>query len=174
MGIQPLGTSSGSMFLFHAWCIYSPRERGTMFWWKKKGLIMHVLKKTLPSDFMHIFSWFCTCTKPLGRDRQPIRAKMFISTGMPCHFGDLLQVQKRSLQPLTLYTSFHGVINVYSWRPPGDKIWCHQKPLVTSVICYKFQKNLFEVWFYTQGQNFYINRNASSLWSFVESSKKIS
>ena len=31
----------------------------------------------------------------------------------------------------------------------GTKLWCQQKPLVTSVICYKFQKNLFEVWFHT-------------------------
>ena len=31
----------------------------------------------------------------------------------------------------------------------GTKFLCQQKPLVTSVICYKFQKNLFEVWFYT-------------------------
>ena len=29
------------------------------------------------------------------------------------------------------------------------KFWCQQEHLVTSVICCKFQKNLFEVWFYT-------------------------
>ena len=34
-------------------------------------------------------------------------------------------------------------------QPQGTKFWCQQKPLVTSVICYKFKKNLFEVWFYT-------------------------
>ena len=31
----------------------------------------------------------------------------------------------------------------------GTKFWCQQKPLVTSVICYKFQENLLKVWFYT-------------------------
>ena len=31
----------------------------------------------------------------------------------------------------------------------GTKFSCQQKPLVTSVICYKFKQNLFEVWFYT-------------------------
>ena len=75
----------------------------------------------------------------------------------------------------------------------GTKFWCQQKPLVTSVICYKFKKNLFEVWFYTiffmilymytapgQGlttpwwKNFDANRNILSLWSFVASLKKIS
>ena len=60
---------------------------------------------------------------------QPIRAKKFMSTGRPHHYGHLLQVQKESLQPLTLYTSFHDLINVYSHRSgadnprgPGDKI----------------------------------------------------
>ena len=62
---------------------------------------------------------------------------------------------KKSLQPLTLYTSFHDLINVYSRRswednPQGTKFWCQQKPLVISVICYKFKTNLCKVWFYTQ------------------------
>ena len=53
-----------------------------------------------------------------------------------------------------LMTAWEGLINVYSRRsgadnPQGTKFWCQQKPLVTSVICYKFKKNLFEVWFYT-------------------------
>ena len=33
--------------------------------------------------------------------------------------------------------------------PLGMKFWCQQEHLVTSVICCKFKKNLFEVWFYT-------------------------
>ena len=62
--------------------------------------------------------------------------------------------EKKTLQLLTLYTSFHGLINVYSRRwghtHPGDKIW-----MSTETSChfghlrYKFQINLFEVWFYT-------------------------
>ena len=78
---------------------------------------------------------------------------------------------------------------------PGDKILmstetsCHFSHLQQSF------KNLFEVWFYTiffmilymyihvapaqglttpRGQNFYVNRNILSLWSFVASFKKIS
>ena len=68
-----------------------------------------------------------------------------MSTGRPHHYGHLLQVYKESLQPLTLYTSFHYLINVYSHRsrgrqPQETKFLCQQKLLVTSVICYKFQK----------------------------------
>ena len=33
--------------------------------------------------------------------------------------------------------------------PQGTKLWCQQKCLVTSFICCKFQKNVFEDWFYT-------------------------
>ena len=74
---------------------------------------------------------------------------------------------------------------------PGNKIWCQQRPFVTSVICYKFQKHFFVVWFYTvsfmilymyivpgQGltttwwRNFDVNRNILSLRSFVASLKK--
>ena len=119
-----------------------------------------------------------------------------MSTGRPHHYGHLLQVYKESLQSLTLYTSFHDLINVYSRRSGADNPRgqnCQQKPLVTSVICYKFQKNLFEVWFSTiffmilymyihvtpghglttpRGRNFYVNRNILTLWSFVASFKK--
>ena len=31
----------------------------------------------------------------------------------------------------------------------GTKFWCQQKGLITLPICCKFQRNLFEVWFYT-------------------------
>ena len=77
--------------------------------------------------------------------------------------------KKEFLQCLTLYTSFHELINVYSWRsgadnplksdfihffffffffmilymyivPLGTKFWCQQEHLVTSVICCKLQK----------------------------------
>ena len=36
-----------------------------------------------------------------------------------------------------------------AYSPQGTKFWCQQKCLVTSFICCKFQKNIFEVWFYT-------------------------
>ena len=33
--------------------------------------------------------------------------------------------------------------------PQGTKFWCQHKGLITLPICCKFQRNLFEVWFYT-------------------------
>ena len=83
----------------------------------------------------------------VGRGRQPIRAKILMSTGRPHHYGHLLQVYKESLQSLTLYTSFHDLINVYSRRSGADN---------------------------TRGQNFDVNRNLLSLQSLATSFNKIS
>ena len=69
-----------------------------------------------------------------------------MSTGRPHHYGHLLQVYKESLQ-LTLYTSFHDLINVYSRRSGADN---------------------------PRGQNFDVNRNLLSLQSLATSFKKIS
>ena len=55
--------------------------------------------------------------------------------------------KKKSLQSLTLYTSFHDLINVYSWRSGADS---------------------------PRGQNFDVNRSLLSLPSFATSLKKIS
>ena len=133
-----------------------------------------------------------------GQGQTTPGGKILISTETSCHFGHLLQVSKKSLWSLTLYNFFHDFIHVYSPgagddNPLGKKFRCQQEHLVTSVICCKFQKNLFEVWFYTivfmilymyiapgqgqtarRGQSFDVNRNVLSLHSFVASFKNIS
>ena len=108
--------------------------------------------------------------------------------------------KKESLQPLTLYTSFHDLINVYSHRSgadnprgPRDKSLmstetsCHLDHLLQ--VKKKTKKHF--VWFYTiffmilymyispgkglttpWGQNFDVNRNLLSLQSYVASFKK--
>ena len=80
--------------------------------------------------------------------------EILISTGTSCHFGHLLQVSKKPLWSLILYNFFHHLIRVYSpgagaGSPQGAKVWCQQKGLITSPICCKFQRNLFQVWFNT-------------------------
>ena len=32
-------------------------------------------------------------------------------------------------------------------NPLGPKVWCQQEGLITVVICCKFKKNLFNLWF---------------------------
>ena len=122
-----------------------------------------------------------------------------MSTGRPHHYGHLLQVYKESLQPLTLYTSFHDLINVYSCRsgadnPRGQNFDVNRNLLSLQSFATSFKKISlksdfiqFFSWFYTciyvhvaagqrlttpGGRNFYVNRNILSLWSFVASFKK--
>ena len=123
-----------------------------------------------------------------------------MSTGRPHHYGHLLQVYKESLQPLTLYTSFHDLINVYSRRsgadnPRGQNFDVNRNLLSLQLLATSFKKiskNLksdFIQFFFMilymyihvalgqglttpRGRNFYVNRNILTLWSFVASLKK--
>ena len=83
------------------------------------------------SDFIHIFNGF-----------------------IYVYSASLLQVSNKSLWILILYTIFNVLPHVYSPgagpdNPLWTKSWCQQKSLATLPICCKFQKNIFEVWFYT-------------------------
>ena len=111
-------------------------------------------KISLKSDFMQFFSWFYTCMKPRGWGRQPPGDKVLMSTEMSCHFIHLMQVLKKCLWNLILYNLFYDLIHVYSPgagadSPQGTKFGCQQKGIITLPICCKFQRNPFEVWFYT-------------------------
>ena len=73
-----------------------------------------------------------------------------MSTGRPHHYGHVLQVYKESLKPLTLYTSFHDLINVYSCRsgadnPRGQNFDVNRNLLSLQLLATSFKKNLFEV-----------------------------
>ena len=73
--------------------------------------------------------------------------KISMSTETSRHFGNLLQVSKESLWSLILY-NFFMILYMYIALGQG---------LTTD-----------------RGQNFYVNRNILSLWSFVASLKKMS
>ena len=123
-----------------------------------------------------------------------------MSTGRPHHYGHLLQVYKESLQPLTLYTSFHDLINVhvYSRRsgadnPRGQNFDVNRNLLSLQSFATSFKKislksDFIQFFFMIlcmyihvapgqglttpRGRNFYVNRNILTLWSFVASFKK--
>ena len=86
--------------------------------------------------------------------RQPPGDKVLMSTEMSCHFIYLMQVLKKCLWSLILYNLFYDLIHVYSPGAGADstlgtKFGCQQKGIITLPICCKFQRNLFQVWFYT-------------------------
>ena len=104
-----------------------------------------------------------------------------------------------SLQPLTLYTSFHDLINVYSRssgedKPRGQKFYVNRNLLslrsfATSFKKFSLKSDFIHFFFFMilymyialgqglktpWGRNFDVNRNILSLGSFVASFKKIS
>ena len=141
-------------------------ETRQKFWWQQKTLVISVICYKCQKNLFEV--WFYTIffitlymyIAP-GQGLTNLGDEILMSTGTSCHFGHLLQVSKKSLWSLILYIVFHDLymyiswfIHVYSARagadsPQGTKFWFQQKYLVTSFICCKFQKNLFEVWFYT-------------------------
>ena len=94
-----------------------------------------------------------------GQGQTPPGDRVLMSTEMSCHFIHLLQVSKNVFE-IWFYTKKkkkkknHDLIHVHSPGAgtdslQGTKFWCQQKGLTTLPICCKFQRNLFEVWFYT-------------------------
>ena len=98
----------------------------------------------------------------------PRGTKFYVNRNVLSLHWFVASLKKMSLKSDFIYNYFHDLIHVYSSgagadSPRGDKIlmsterphhFSHllqvsKKPLVNSVICYQFQKNLFEVWFYT-------------------------
>ena len=123
----------------HSLTACSPKEQQDMYMTSKFSETLcntYKLHQTVDKNWKPEDHWSCIAhliaedilksvvieEKTLGRDRQPIRAKILMSTGRPQHYGHLLQVYKESLQPLTLYTSFHDLINLYSRRSGADMI----------------------------------------------------
>ena len=106
----------------------SPRHTTTWykFWQHFKALNTLITgcmfqKIALPSDFMHIFSWFLHVQSPWAGAGavNPLEQKFW------CQQEGLITIVicwkfKKNLQPLTLYTSFHNLINVYSRRSGAD------------------------------------------------------
>ena len=138
MGIQPLGTSSGSilkLLLFPSFCSSS-----------RKILFASLFYMIFCfSSYMYI--------KPQGNKRHPwgqlfrYKQKGLITLITGCMF-------KKWLCPLIVCTFVHHFVQVHSpWagsdNPSGPNFWCQQEGLITMVICCKVKKNLFNLWLYT-------------------------
>ena len=132
MGIQPLGTSSGSilkLLLFPSFCTGSR-------------------KIPFASLFYMIFCFISYMyIKPQGKKRQPLWTVCLMQAEMSYHFNHWLHVLQKS-SALWFYAHFfHDFINVHSPWAGADKPF---------------------------GLKFWWQQEASSLWSFVASLKRIS
>ena len=97
--------------------------------------------------FIHVYSPGARADNPLGM-KILCQQEHLVTSVICCKF------QKKSHWSLILYNFFHDVYSPGAGvdsppPPPGTKFWCQQKGLITLLICCKFQRNLFEVWFYT-------------------------
>ena len=174
MGIQPVGTSSGSILKLQLFPSFSTRSRKIPF-----------------ASLFYIFCFIsCMYIKPQGKKRQPLGTICLMQAGRSYHIDHWLHVSKNSSA-----TFFHDLIHVHSpWagadNPLVPKVWSQQEGLITMVICCKFKKNLQPLTLYTSfhdlinvyscrsgadnpsRQNFDVNRNLLSLRSFPTNLKK--
>ena len=119
-----------------------------------RSFVASFKKISLKSDFIQIFHDFIHVYSPRAGADSPqgtkflCQQKCLVTPFICCKF-------QNNLFEVWLYTKFfHGLIHVYSPRvgtdsPQGTKFGCQQKDLIALPMCCKFQRNLFEVWFYT-------------------------
>ena len=109
---------------------------------------------SLKSDFIHLFIILYMYNAP-GQGQTSPRGQNFDVNRNVLSLHSFVASFKKCLWGLILYHFFfHDLIHVYSpgigaGSPQGTKFWCQQKGLITLPICCKFQRNFFEVWFYT-------------------------
>ena len=174
---------------------------GTKFWRQQEHLVTSVIcckfqtnlfevwYYTILFMILYIYSPRAGADSPQGT-KVWCQQKWLVTSFICCKF------QKNVFEVWFYTILFHDLIHVYSTGtgadiPQGTKFWCQQKGLITLPICCKFQRNLFQVWFYTiffhdlihvyspgagclqppRRQSFDVNRNALSLRSYVTSFK---
>ena len=117
------------------------------------GNLLQVPKKiSLKSDFIHFFMILYMYIAP-GQGQTAPRGQSFdVNRNVLSLHSYVASFKKVSL--MSNFIQFFHLKHVYSPgagtdSPQGTKFWCQQKCLIALLICCKFQRNLFEVWFFT-------------------------
>ena len=115
----------------------------------KKSLWSLILYNFIQFFFMILYMYIAP-----GQGQTAPRGQSFDVNRNGLSLHSFVASLKKCLWSLILYIFFHDLILVYSPgagadRPQGTQFLCQQKGLITLPICCKFQRNLFEVWFYT-------------------------
>ena len=141
--------------------VYSPKAGadnplGTNFLCQQEHLVtlLQVSKKSLWSLILYNFFMILYMYIAPAQGETAPRGQSFDVNRNVLSLHSFVASLKKCLWNMILYNFFHDLIHVYSPgagadSPQGTKFWCQQKGLITLPICCKFQKNLFEVWFYT-------------------------
>ena len=119
-----------------------------------RSFVASFKKISLKSDFIQFFFMILYMYIAPEQGQTAPRGQNFDVNRNVVSLIYLLQVSKKCLWSLISYNFLHDLIHVYSpgtgsESPQGTKFWCQQEGLITLPICCKFQRNLFEVWFYT-------------------------
>ena len=146
--------------------VYSPRAGadnplGTNVEFNRKPLslcpfVAGLKKIALKSDSIYIFFMFHHIHMYIasGRVRQSIGDQKFDDNRNAFSLCPYVASFKMISSKSYFIHIFNDSIHLYSpgaraENPLGTNFWCQQKALITSTICWKFQTNLFEFWFYT-------------------------
>ena len=127
----------------------SPQEDKILMSTERPYHFTHLLQVSKKSDFIQFFHDLIHVYSPGAGEESPQGQSFYVNRNV-LSFHSFVE----SCWSPILNNFFHDLIHVYSpgtWAdsPKGTKFWCQQKGLITLPICYKFQRNLFEVWFYT-------------------------
>ena len=143
MGIQPLGTRSGSILKLLLFPSFLTSSRKILF-----ASLFYVI---FVCFFIHVY------IAP-GQEETTLGDYFFfffflMEAERSYHFDHWLYVSKNNCS-LILCTLFCVLIHVYSpWagenNPLGPNFLCQQEGLITLIICCKFQNNFFNHWLYT-------------------------
>ena len=133
------------------------QHQRTKFWCQQKPLVTLVIwykLKKISFEVLILFIFFFILYMYIAPG-QGLTTPWCKQDVLSCYFIQLLQVLKKISMKSWFYTIFfHDLIHVYSPRAGADSrqgtnFLYQQKGLITLTICCKFQRNLFEVWFYT-------------------------
>ena len=132
---------------------------GMKFWCQQEHLslrsfVASLKKISLKSDFIHFFFMILYMYIAPGQGQTAPRGQSFDVNRNVLSLHSFVASFKYMSLKSDFKQFFHDLIHVYSPgagadSPQGTKFWCQQKSLITLPICCKFQRNLFEVWFYT-------------------------
>ena len=113
--------------------------------------LLQVLKKSLWSLILYIFSWFNTCSPGAGAER-PQGTKFWCQQKGLITFPICCKFQRNPLE-VWFYTIVFMIKYMYIAPGQGTKFWCQKKGLITLPICCTFQRNLFGLILYNFGHD---------------------
>ena len=132
----------------------------TKFWCQQEQLVTSVIcckfkKKSLWSLILHNFFYDFIHVYSPGAGADSPQATKFWCQQKCLVTSFICRKFKKNAFEVWFYTIFFMIEYMYiapgqgADSPQGTKVWCQQKGLITLPICCKFQRNLFEAWFYT-------------------------